>query len=317
MNQEHGLYYPDGSFKDIDEIKEKNKKNPHPDKKVRSLDFDRVTRYLQEGRDIVKSFEIGQREATFVPKVEYPELPMFMLLASDLHYGSVNANYEQLIRHLNLINELPNFFLATNGDEVDNFNAVFHAQGMTEDPLPPQIQSRAIAQKLLELDSKGKIAVLSQGNHNRAGFIAGQDWYDSFLSEFECPVFTCGGLLHVNYGDNDYRMVMNHTYWGKSKLNVTNAAKRMMEYEGGGDVDVAWVGHTHQSSYEHFERGGKDVLAVVSGTYKIDDPWAAQNGIGGRGQQPGITIMLSPEQRGMEAFKKIENAADYIVAMTK
>ncbi len=314
LDKELGLYYSESedSFKSIEEIKKDRIDRIYPDKKVRELDFDRVTRYLEEGRSISKEFEIGQREALFVPEVEYPDLPIVVGLASDIHYGSMGVNYSLLRRYLDVIENVPNFYLATNGDEVDNFNAVFHATGMTENPLPPQIQSRAIAGKLLELDAKGKIAVLSQGNHNRAGFIGGQDWYDSFLSEFRCPVFTSGGLLTIRYGNIDYRIVMNHTYWGKSKLNVTNAAKRMMEYEGGGDVDIAWVGHTHQSSYEHFERGNKDVLAVVSGTYKVDDKWAAQNGIGGRGQNPGICVMLYPNRRKMEAFKDIETAVDYM-----
>lgn len=312
--KELGLYTSgsEDSFKTLGELREERINKTFPDKKSRSLDFDRVTRYLEEGRAISQEFEIGQREATFVPEVEYPELPYVLSLTSDIHYGSMGARYDKIRRLLEIIDGVPNFGLATNGDEVDNFNAVFHATGMTENPLPPQVQSRAIAGKLLELDNKGKIAVLSQGNHNRAGFIGGQDWYDSFLSEFRCPVFTSGGLLTVKYGGIDYRIVMNHTYWGKSKLNVTNAAKRMMEYEGGGDVDIAWVGHTHQSSYEHFERGGKDVIAVVSGTYKEDDKWAAQNGIGGRGQSAGICIMLYPNKRKMEAFKDIETAVDYM-----
>jgi len=319
MQEKELGFYTSGSedsFKTLSELQSERISRIYPDKKERTLDFDRVTNYLQEGRDICKDFEIGQREAMFIPEADFPDLPIVLGLCSDIHYGSIGVNYHQLKRYLDIIENVPNFYLATNGDEVDNFNAVFHPTGMTENPLPPQIQSRTIAQKLLALDNKGKIAVLSQGNHNRAGFAGGQDWYDTFLSEFKAPVFTSGGLLTIRYGGIDYRIVMNHTYWGKSKLNVTNAAKRMMEYEGGGDVDIAWVGHTHQSSYEHFERGNKDVIAVVSGTYKVDDKWAAQNGIGGRGQSPGICVMLYPKQRKMEAFKDIETALDYMTRTT-
>lgn len=286
------------------------KHNPHPDKKKRDLNFERVTNYLQEGQDIVDDFEIGQREASFVPQAEYPDLPIVILLASDIHYGSIGVNYKRLRKHLEMVEELPNFYLATNGDEVDAFNAIFHATGMTENPLPPEIQSRAIAEKLLTLDKKGKIAVISQGNHNRSGFAGGQEWYDSFLSQFSCPVFTQGGIINIYHGEQRYRGVMNHTYWGKSKLNATNAVKRLIEYEGGGDVDFGWLGHVHQSAVEHFERGRKDVLAIVSGTYKEVDKWAAQNGIGGRGQQGGIAIMLYPHERRMEGFKDIQTAVD-------
>ena len=307
----------ESSFKSIEDIRSDSFDRMYPDKKERVLDTDRIDRYLQEGREIMADFEIGQREATFVPDVEFPHLPVAMLLASDLHYGSLGVNYEQLLRHLDIVEHTPNFLLATNGDEVDAFNAIFHAVAMVENPLPPQVQSRTIAKKLQRLDEMGKIAVISQGNHNRSGFAGGQDWYDSFLSEFRCPIFTSGGLLRIRYGSQEYKLLMNHTYWGKSKLNATNAVKRLIEYEGGGDIDIGWLGHVHQSSYEHFERAGKDVVAVISGTYKIDDKWAAQNGIGGRGQQPGITIMLNPHERGIEAFKKIESAKKYIDAITK
>lgn len=315
--KELGLYTSgsEDSFKTLRELQEERINRTFPDKKSRSLDFERVTRYLQEGQEIMADFEIGQREATYIPQVEYPDLPLVMLCASDLHYGSLGVNYPLLMRHLSIIEELPNFCLATNGDEVDAFNAIFHPTGMTENPLPPQVQSRAIAEKLLKLDKLGKIAVISQGNHNRSGFAGGQDWYDSFLSSFKCPVFTQGGKIHVVHGGVVYTGIINHTYWGRSKINPTNAVKRMIEYEGGGNVDFGWIGHVHQSSYEHFERGGKDVLAIVSGTYKVDDKWAAQNGIGGRGQKGGICVMLYPYRRKMEAFKDIETAVDYMTRL--
>ena len=310
--QERGIYTSssENSFKSLEQIRQDNFRNVYPDKKERELDFDRVTKYIQEGQSITEDFEIGQREASFIPDVEYPDLPIVMLCASDLHYGSMGVNYHLLMKHLKMIEELPNFYLATNGDEVDAFNAVFHAQAMVENPLPPQVQSRAIASKLLDLDRKGKIAVISQGNHNRGGFAGGQDWYDSFLSQFKCPIFTQGGIINVYHGDQKYRGIINHTYWGKSKLNVTNAVKRLIEYEGGGNVDFGWVGHVHQSAVEQFERAGRQMTAVVSGTYKENDKWASQNGIGGRGQKGGIALMMFPYDKRIEAFKNIQTAVD-------
>lgn len=309
-----GLYTSssEASFKSLEEIERERISRIYPDKKERSLDFERVTNYIQEGQSIMSDFEIGQREASYVPQVEYPDLPLVMLCASDLHYGSMGVNYPLLMKHLSIIEELPNFCLATNGDEVDAFNAIFHPTGMTENPLPPQVQSRAIAEKLKRLDDKGKIAVISQGNHNRGGFAGGQEWYDSFLGQFKCPVFTQGGIINIYHGEQRYRGIINHTYWGKSKLNPCNSPKRLIEYEGGGDVDFGWVGHVHQSSIEHFERAGREMVALVSGTYKENDKWAAQNGIGGRGQTGGIALMMYPHEKRMQGFKRIETAVDYM-----
>jgi len=289
----------------------------HPDKKRQTYSFDEALDYFQKGKEIADHFEIGQREATWIPRAEFPDLPIALLLASDIHFGSIRVDYEMLKQHLDIVENTPNFFIATNGDHADMFNAANGkiATGMTEDPLPPQIQARTFMEKFIELDRKSKVAVMSHGNHDDFGFVGGQDFYDSFLGEMSCPIFTTGGILNVMVEGQLYRIVMNHTYWGKSKLNVTNAAKRLIEYEGGGDVDIGWVGHTHQSSYEHFERGMKDIIAVVSGTYKIDDYYAAKKGIGGRGQRPGICVMLWPGERRMQAFKDVEVAHDYLKAL--
>lgn len=292
-------------------------KTEFTDKKLRRLEYDRVTRHIQEGQAIFQEWEIGQREASVVIEAPHKELPIVVGLLSDMHYGSINVNYEILNRHLDIIEQTPNFYMATNGDHVDFFNAIKFASGMSENPINQQLQARTLMLRLRELDQQGKILVLSHGNHDNFGQEAGQDFFDSFLSEFNAPIFTSGGLLHMFVQGQEYKMLLNHTYWGKSKINATNAAKRLMEYEGGGDIDIAWLGHSHNSSYEHFERGGKDVLAIVSGTYKLRDDWAARNGLGSRGQQPGISLMLWPGERKMQAFKDIVVAEEVMEGWIK
>jgi hypothetical protein len=293
--------------------------SPFPDKKKQKSEYERVTKYLQEGQQIGKDFDPGQtdRRATWVPQPQYPDLPIAILLASDIHYGSTRIDYDLLEKHLKIVEDTPNFYMCTNGDHIDNFNAVTHATGMTENPLPPVIQGRVFMERLLELDSQKKIGVLGQGNHDEFGFVAGQDFYDTFMRDFSAPIFTKGGILTIKLQGVDYKMVLNHTYWGKSKINITNASKRLLEYEGGGECDIGWLGHVHQSSYELFTKGEKEQLAVVSGTYKTDDPWAAKKGIGGRGGHPGITVMLWPHKKKMEVFKDAEIAQEFMLGMIK
>ena len=284
-----------------------------PDKKHPVLNYDEVTKHLIEAERLAKEFEPGQKEATWIPRPEYPNLPIAVALMSDIHYGSTNTDYKTLEEHLKIVEDTPNFYMATNGDHIDNFNAVIHPTGMTEDPIPPQLQARAFMQRLLELDRKSKIACLGQGNHDDFGFAAGQDFYQSFMADFQAPIFTQGGILNMVLPGEKYRMILNHQYWGKSKINITNAPKRLIEYEGGGNVDIGWLGHTHQSSYEHFTKGSREQLAVVSGTYKDNDPWAAKHGISGREGDPGITVVLWPHEKKMQAFKDMEVAQQFIL----
>jgi hypothetical protein len=170
--------------------------NPFPDKKERKLDYNRVTNHLQEGQRIGKDFDPGQTErtGTWNPKPEYADLPIAVLLASDIHYGSSRVDYDLLNGHLKIVEDTPNFYMCTNGDHIDNFNASVHPTGMTENPLPPVIQGRTFMERLLELDKKQKIGVLGQGNHDEFGFVAGQDLYETFMSEISAPIFTKGGL---------------------------------------------------------------------------------------------------------------------------
>jgi len=278
-----------------------------PDKKERNWSTEEADELLQKVSDFRKKFEIGQTEATWIAPMEYPTLPIAVLFATDIHWGSIHSKVDLLNRHLSIVEETPNFGMISNGDDVDNFNAVVLATGMTENPLPPQIQSRVIVEKVKKLDEKNKVGVMSHGNHNNFGFVAGQEWEDSFLAEMKCPVFTRGGQLHTMVQGQEYTIGMNHTYWGKSKLNPTNSPKRMLEYEFPG-ADIVFTGHTHQHSYEVFERGHKQVIAVVGGTYKDPDPWASKMGIGMRAGSPGMTALLWPDERKMEMVNDIETA---------
>jgi hypothetical protein len=279
-----------------------------PNKKGVVYDYKATTELLKEVSKLERGAEIGQKEATWVPALEYPHLPFVLALMSDLHYGSTNVDYDLLDSHFNAVEETPNMFLATNGDHTDNFNPTKHPTGMFENPLPPDLQGRALFQRILELDKKNKVACIGQGNHDYFGFDGGQDYFTTFASQFRSPIFTGVARLNIETAGYVYKIIMNHTYWGKSKINVTNTAKRLIEYEGVGNVDIGWVGHTHESSYEYFTKGGKDIIAVVSGTYKTIDPWASRNGIGGRAGHPGIAVMFWPNERKMEIFKDVLDA---------
>jgi predicted phosphodiesterase len=283
-----------------------------PDKKARDWKPQQVDEVLIRARELEDKFEIGQKEATWVPHADYANLPITILLMTDTHYGSTRANTRLMNEHIDLIKDTPNFYLVHNGDHTDNFNANLGrlATGMFEDPIPTQNISRAWAAKLKELDDVGKIGVLGFGNHNDFGEGAGQDWYETFLGEFKCPIFTSGGLLHILVGGQHYELGMTHEYWGTSKLNPTNANKRFLDFEYP-ESDITFLGHTHQSEGLQFEKGGVKRIGVIGGTYKDDDEYARKNGIGGRSGSPGWAITLWPDQKQMQLWRDIKIAQDF------
>lgn len=291
------------------------RENSFPDKKYRMPDlFNRVSNHLQESRNIASEFEIGQKEATWIAQGEYPELPVMVLLMTDTHFGSNKTNISLIQEHLRVVDETPNMFMVHNGDHVDNFNATGKwASGMMENPVPPTLQARAWAEAMMYLDQRGKVGALGYGNHDDFGYKAGQDWYDTYYSEIKAPIFTSGGLLHVMVaGAQKYDLAMTHMYWGTSKLNPTNATKRFMDFEHP-DSDIAFLGHTHQSEGLHFEKGGKDRIGVIGGTYKDRDTYARKWGIGGRSGSPGWVVELWPSERRMQLYKDVVQAREVMM----
>ena len=298
----------ESSFINDDEIK---KRLAFPDKKKQEYVFEDVAEIIRLQRKLESKFEIGQREATWIVPSNLDK-PIVIALITDPHFGSVRSNVDLFIEHLDMIENTPNMFGVFNGDDVDNFNATGKwASGMMENPVPPQIVSRSIAERYQRLDKRGKVGVISFGNHNDFGHNSGQDWYESFLGGFKCPVFTSGGDLHIKNGSQEYELALTHKYWGTSKLNPTNACKRYLDFESP-NADIVFLGHTHQSEGLHFEKGGKDRIACIGGTYKDTDTFARKHGIGGRSGSPGWAVALWPDKRQMQLFKDLKIAQEFL-----
>lgn len=294
--QERGLFYLDGSFNSADSIRKKA-----------TPQFDKTTEILQSVQRLNKEYGFGATEAVW--EVPAMEKPLVLLLATDIHYGSDKVDYEKLKSHLNIVERTPNVFMVSNGDNVDTFNVNLGSanEGVYENPLNPQRQTEAMMEKLRALDSQKKIGCLSFGNHDNFIGRAGYDFWETWGRNMNAKIFLTGGLLHILHGTQHYELAMTHRYWGTSKLNPTNSCKRFCEHEYP-TADILFLGHTHQSELLTFERGGKERIGVIGGTYKIDDDWARKQGIGGRGGMAGISVVLYPFEHKMIGFKHLTDA---------
>ena len=283
-----------------------------PDKKPVVVDVDRIERVVKEIQEISTNAEVGQREAVWIPKLDYPDRPMLFLFLTDVHYTSTKSDLDILNHYLNVVKDVPNMFLVTGGDDCDNFNVTLGkvATGVYEDPINPGLQARAWTKKLKELDNKDKIGFMVFGNHTDWTFKTGLDWYDTFLGCMNCPLLTSGGLIRVQFDMGArYDIATTHRYWGYSKLNPTNICKRYLEHEYP-SADMVLIGHSHQSEMLHFERGGKERIGIIGGTLKLYENYARKHGIGGRAGTPGQCISLWPDHQEMQGYKNFERAVE-------
>lgn len=283
-----------------------------PDKKMVNIDNQKIEDAVKLIREIKKETEVGQQEATWIPKLDYPDRPMLFLFLTDVHYTSIKSDHDRLNKYLQVVSETPNMFLVTGGDDVDNFNVQLGkvASGVYEDPIEPGVQGLAWRKKVRELDAKNKVGFMVFGNHTDWTYGGGTDWYDTYLGIMECPILTSGGLVRVLFEKGQrYEIAATHKYWGTSKLNPTNACKRYLEHEYP-TADVVLLGHTHQSEMLHFDRGGKERIGIIGGTLKVDDNYARKHGIGGRSGTPGMCVALWPDHREMQGYKNFERAVE-------
>jgi hypothetical protein len=289
----------------------KPRQNFEANKKIPIIDDNSLIEHLIEARRIYKEMEVGQREATVEVKPAYPDLPIYVWLNTDDHLGSVMTDYESFRRDFNTVKNRPNFFMISNGDEVDNFMVINKAStGVYENPLSPQQQGLLFQKMFKGMDDLDKILAFSFGNHNQWLRGVGYKFENTWLQHFKAPVLNCGGVVTVKYGTQEYHIAISHMHWGNSRLNPTNACKRMIEHDYP-EADIAFLGHTHQKEALQFTRAGQNKVAVIGGTYKTEDEFGGEHGLGNcRGNLGGITLALFPDTKKIVPFYSIQEAEE-------
>lgn len=283
-----------------------------PDKREPDLSYEQVTDFIKSSRDYLNRAEVGQEHAVWNMYGEYPTLPHGFVYMTDIHYGGLGVDYDALTSHVETILNTPNLFALVGGDLVDAFSPTKHPSGMMGNPISPDQQVGAIMDLLERLDRAGKLGAVQIGNHDDFALQAGYK-FQTFLRGLQCPVFPGDGTIDVNVGASQpYQLYWSHSHWGNSKLNITNAAKRALQFTAP-KADIALLGHTHQAAFEVFDIGGETKGAVVGGTYKRKDSWASKWGM----SKPGFattTVMLWPDQKHFEMYKDPLQAAKTIEA---
>jgi len=327
MNKE-SLWTPEGEIS-VSEILARGKKEQvsrasspenviiFPDKKELHVSWRRNFERIKDLQNLVKSAEIVQEEARVNVPLDYPDLPALVWFPSDMHIGSDKTDYDLLEKHINLTIKTPNTFAVFVGDDVD-----FGIWGSLqfEAALPPYMQGFTIRDLVRELggeNERKKPLVLARvtGNHTDWMFsVTGENWESIWYEETKAPVFPGVGKLELNVGEEKYEVVLAHMYWGRSKLNPTNACKRLIEHEYP-NADVAVIGHDHISEVLEFYRGGKKRVAIRSGTYKLTDYYARKHGISLRGQRGGIGCLFYSAKHEIVPFLKLEDAVEYLNAL--
>jgi hypothetical protein len=128
-----------------------------------------------------------------------------------------------------------------------------------------------------------------------------------------CVNFWFGGYLKLFVNDIQYDIVARHSYTFESQLNLTNACKRM--YENLMQGDIMALAHKHTPAIEEIKKGGREIMCVRCGGYKVWDEYA-QKVAGWKGQYNMPIVVLDHEKKSMWGTKWTDQGIKYLNHLT-
>ena len=273
-------------------------------------------RAIEVGAEVTKfwkehyPFEI---EVTLRPEAEYPNRPQLHYFDSDWHLGAIGFSGEKFKNEIEVLEKTPNSFLHTVGDDIDIglFKDLAHLQAIPR--YSQALAMRSLAIELSRFNPREKQIWLTAtgGNHTftvfeRIGFL-----YEDFLLDTNLALFPGMGKLHLQVGSQEYQVALAHKHMGRSKLNLTLAAKRLMEYYMP-TADISVVGHYHEKAIEEFYRGGQEKTAIALGTRRTQEQIFELSRGYGQTSEGGVAVVLFPNEHKVLPFRELKDAIKHL-----
>jgi hypothetical protein len=263
-------------------------------------DIEKIWKNLEDFQEQCKTLSTHQDEIT----VRMDNTPILIAFLADLHIGAVSGKYKELRERIDLLSSLPNVYVISCGDTVDNYLPDFHSPGQFGEIVPPEIQKQLVEYIFKKIN--GKMLALVQGCHDEASHNTDDfDWTKYLSLRLDCANLGFGGFVNVVLGSQTYRICVRHKFRFGSQLNLTHTVKRMREQLG--DFDIGVVAHNHQAAIEELAMPDKHRVFVRPGSFKGADRYARQLGFTDTGAQVP-SIILFPNERKILPFMNLDDA---------
>lgn len=240
--------------------------------------------------------------------------PIAITFSSDWHLGSVAADYDQFIDHIDYVLNTPNLYVITVGDEIDNFYRFNTLRPIFDQIIPPKIQIQMLRGIIDDLTKEGKILAACWGNHS-SEFSEKALGFDimEFLVNNQIPYLGVKGLINLNIGDQSYDHLIVHKTRYNSFLNRLHGNKR--EFQLTYPARVIITAHTHVPDFETYYHYGKRNFLIKCGTFKIDDNYSMR--YYGKGCIGTPTLVYFPDRNHIVPFNEVRDAVQYMNGYTE
>jgi len=157
-----------------------------------------------------------------------------------------------------------------------------------------------------------KVLYARIGNHDAwTAKLSQIDKFGELMRRFQILNVEHIGTAHVLVGQQEYVVTATHKYWGQSRLNALWSPMRLLDYGIAPDPDVCIVEHRHVPAAGWLWRRAKRRYLVRTGTYKVQDTYAAEHGFWGAAVAPACLI-YDADRHNIHIMSDVPDAARYL-----
>lgn len=215
-------------------------------------------------------------------RIEFERGPIALVFMADLHLGASGTDYPRLFREAELVAKMPNTYLCTNGDLLNNFilPKLVHARRNDHTTIP---EEWALVRRFLRIVS-GKLILCVSGNHEKWTNLLDMagDYFADVLKSVKDrkPIIydADDAIVRVSVGKADYVLRMRHAWHNSSIYNVTHGIERLQKFDQNFIIGVGAHSHASGVCRGFNAANGVSGMAILCGTYKRFDPFAREKG---------------------------------------
>lgn len=246
-------------------------------------------------------------------RLSFAPEPVGLVFVSDIHFGSPGTDYEAVRRDAELIARTPGMWAVFHGDAVDLYTVKHLAHARWENT--PLSHELALLRGWLQWLGK-KLLVVVAGNHDNWAYrLGGVSLFQGLLPHHVVyDPHEVRGVVEV--GQAKWRLLVRHKVRYNSIYNALHGLKQNLRL-GDFDADISVAGHVHRgATYEVWHHQGRQRLVILTGTYKVVDPYAVSEGFVGSGSGQAVAVVLDPRGR-VQPFNDLTLAADFLTWLRK
>jgi predicted phosphodiesterase len=242
-----------------------------------------------------------------VPTLMLPNEPFALAFLSDLHIGSAETDHMAIRNDAEIVANTDGMYAIFHGDGIDNWIVPKLTGKQRSQAVPFDIEVALLKAWLTTLGSK-LIAVVA-GNHDNWTYkMSGIDYLES-ITPPNAVYNQHQGFIDVQWDNKTLRLCIRHSWKGYSMYNPTHAMERASKEV---DADVYVGGHTHIGTlFRSFTVRGRDRLAVITGTYKMQDGYGVELGLPAPAHR-GCGAVVVDIDGSMVWFRELAPAQKYL-----